>query len=57
MDWSNAGGKTALHIAAQSGNVEFVKVSRPESVVAWLSFTHIPYRTDVMRVRSGSEPA
>lgn len=25
MDWSNAGGKTALHIAAQSGNVEFVK--------------------------------
>lgn len=26
IDWSNASGKTALHVAAQSGNVELVRV-------------------------------
>lgn len=26
IDWSNAAGKTALHLACQSGNTELVKV-------------------------------
>jgi len=31
IDWSNAAGKTALHMACQSGNTELVRVS-PRSV-------------------------
>lgn len=30
IDWSNAGGKTALHAASQSGNLGLVRVSGSE---------------------------
>jgi hypothetical protein len=33
IDWSNSAGKTALHMACQSGNTELVRVSKDRTIV------------------------